>query len=363
MEPQTTSNLREFIQASKNKGASDEFLVALLARRGWPADDVYTGLGEYWAGATGIAVPERGKSNESSREAFLYLLAFSTLCCWATALGSAMFIYIDRWFPDAVSGAINYSGTRSSVTWQMATLAVSFPIFLLIMRTIVSGSAAHPEQLQSGIQKWLTYIALLGTAGTMIGDLIWFFNYLLAGEITARFFLKSAVVMAICGAIFFYYLRSLRPRQEGSAQWHRAFAAAAAIAVAAVFIIGVTLAGTPGQIRMQEADLRRSEALKQLGSAIEARYQNQINQGQTANMPATLIQLVQDSRVLEAQTRDPQTQTLYEYNRAGGSRYEICANFSYASTDGDFNVNGSAFWRHRAGRTCYALDASRPVPF
>nr|MDQ2901708.1 hypothetical protein [Acidobacteriota bacterium] len=67
MELDTASKLREFIQASKSKGASDEFLVALLGRRGWPADDVYTALGEYWAAATGIAVPERGRSNESSR--------------------------------------------------------------------------------------------------------------------------------------------------------------------------------------------------------------------------------------------------------------------------------------------------------
>ncbi|MGI8961643.1 MAG: SDR family oxidoreductase [Bryobacteraceae bacterium] len=35
MELQASSKLREFVQASKSRGASDEFLAALLMRRGW----------------------------------------------------------------------------------------------------------------------------------------------------------------------------------------------------------------------------------------------------------------------------------------------------------------------------------------
>ena len=139
MQPESSSKLREFIQATKDKGASDEFLAALLMRRGWPAEDVYSAIGEYWVGLTGISVPEKGSSSESAREAFLYLLAFSTLCSWATALGSAMFTFIDRWFPDPVSSTTYYTNVRSSVTWQMATLVVAFPIFLLVMRVIVKG--------------------------------------------------------------------------------------------------------------------------------------------------------------------------------------------------------------------------------
>ena len=66
---------------------------------------------------------------------------------------------------DPVSRTTYYASMRRSVTWQMATLVVAFPIFLLVMRAIVRENAAHPEQLQSGVRKWLTYIALLGTLG------------------------------------------------------------------------------------------------------------------------------------------------------------------------------------------------------
>jgi hypothetical protein len=91
--------LLEFIEASKSKGASDEFLASFLTRRGWPQDDVYTALGAHWERATGLAVPERPISGEPSRDAFLYLLSFSTLATWSSALGSMLFQFIDRWFP------------------------------------------------------------------------------------------------------------------------------------------------------------------------------------------------------------------------------------------------------------------------
>ena len=51
-------------------------------------------------------------------------------------------------------------------------LAVAFPIFLLVMRTILREAQNHPERLQSPVRKWLTYIALLLTAAAMICDLI-----------------------------------------------------------------------------------------------------------------------------------------------------------------------------------------------
>src|SRR5580658_1643165 len=207
MHEEDAVRLSEFVEASKAKGASDEFLAAFLTRRGWPADDVYSALGEYWERATGLSIPARSGAGESSRDAFFYLLSFATLATWATALGSMLFQFIDRWFPDSISAAP--LDLRQSVTWQMASIAVAFPIYLLVMRMIVRDTHEHPERLRSGVRKWLTYLALLGTAGTMIGDLIWFLDCFLAGDLTARFALKAVTVMAICGAIFFYYLGSL----------------------------------------------------------------------------------------------------------------------------------------------------------
>lgn len=366
MTPEASSNLKQFIDASKSKGASDESLAALLIRQGWPEDDVYGALGDYWAAETGVPVPIRGRTKESSREAFLYLLAFSTLCAWATAIGSAMFTYINYWFPDAVQSYSYYSFSSRSVTSEMATMVVTFPIFLLVMRSIVKESLANPEQLQSGVRKWLTYIALLGTAGAMIGDLIWFLNYLLQGEITTRFFLKSSVVMLICGAIFLYYLRFLRPPEKriftDDRTWNRTFAFGSIATVLTVFILGFVIAGTPAEHRDRQADTNRIQALKEIANALRVRYRNPVQENDT-HIPETLQQLVDAKQLLPAQIQDRVTQTPYEYRVLKGTQYEVCASFSTSNTEDMDDLRESAFWRHPAGVSCFKLDASQDVPF
>jgi hypothetical protein len=255
-----------------------------------------------------------------------------------------MFTFIDHWFPDLVTQPNYYQNIRSSVTWQMATLVVAFPIFLLVMRAILRENAANVEQPQSGVRKWLTYIALLLTAGTMIGDLIWFLAALLNGEITVRFVLKSLVVMIICAAIFVYYLRSLRVRAPG---WNLPFAVGSGVAVVLVFLIGFGVAGTPAENRLIQADVTRVRSLQRLEHAIRAR----------ATVPASLNQI-------DAQTKDPVTQQQFEFRALGGTTYQLCAVFSRATeTESTYEVNSSAFWRHGAGRTCYTLDATKMQPY
>src|SRR5258708_4537558 len=136
MQPDDTSQLQIFRDSSKSKCAADEFLAALQTRRGWPAGDVYAALGRYWESSTGLAIPERAGAGESARDAFLYLLSFATLATWTTAVGSMLFEFINHWLPDPVSKNITWH-LRSAVTWQMAALVLAFPIYLLVMRTIL----------------------------------------------------------------------------------------------------------------------------------------------------------------------------------------------------------------------------------
>jgi len=255
-----SATLQEFVEAAKDKGASDEFLCTLLIRQGWPANDVYETLSQYWQGVTGVSIPVRSAAGESARDAFLYLLSFSTLATWATSLGALVFDLINHWVSDAINlGAA--ADPRTALTWAMARIAVAFPIYLFVTTLTVKEAAKHPERLHSGVRKWLTYIALLGTAGTMICDLIWFLDYLLTGEITLRFILKSATVMIICAGIFVYYLGSLRWTRAASVTGARlrnaAFAAVSTVAVIAAFCVGLVVAGTPREQRSIEADRKK----------------------------------------------------------------------------------------------------------
>src|SRR6266478_5404598 len=332
--------LQNFVDSSKSKGATDEFLAALLTRRGWPAGDVYAALGRYWESSTGLAIPQRAGAGESARDAFLYLLSFATLATWTTAVGSMLFEFINHWFPDAISRSSAYY-VRSSVTWQMASVAVAFPIYLLVMRLILREAADHPERLESGVRKWLTYLALLGTAGAMICDLIWFLDYFLTGELTVRFVLKSATIMLISGAVFAYYLGSLRWNRSANLQRARArnivFGAAATLTVIATFCIGLGVAGTPSRQRQMEADRKRVEDLRNIGNAIKLWHEK------NGAMPAALGDV--NSRVT-----DPETGAAYEYHPKTGTAYELCANF-YSDEGGDHRSGyPSNLWEHGSGR-------------
>lgn len=343
MPPKDHSQLLEYITESKAHGASDEFLAALLTRRGWPVDDVYRALGECWASVTGLSVPERTGSGESARDAFLYLLSFATLATWACALGSMLFAMIDYWLPDLV-GSANSFNLRSSITWQMASVAVAFPIYLIAMRLVIRETAQNPDRLQSGVRKWLTYIALLLTAGTVIGDLIWFLDQFLTGELTLRFVLKSLAVLGICAGIFAYYLRSL---DRNRPQLNKIFAGLSAAAVVTTFCIAVGVAGTPARQRLVEADLRRTRDLQQLAQAINVWYRR------NSRLPTSLSDL--NTIRGDLHETDPVTKSAYVYRTSTQTTYELCASFATKS-NGDESRN---FWDHGQGETCYTLDGTK----
>jgi hypothetical protein len=232
---------------------------------------------------------------------------------------------------------------RSTVTWQIASILVALPIYLAVMRFILRDTAAHPERVESGVRKWLTYIALLFTASAVICDLVWFVDYFLTGELTIRFILKCATVVAICVPIFWYYLGFLRGRSSGTAF------GAAAVGVATLAVgLGLLAAGTPHQQRRIEADNRRVQEIRTIAFALSAR----------TPLPESLDELKLQNPGLHL--NDPESHRSYEYSVKAPNRYELCAVFAGASENPESGSYGQ-FWKHPAGHACFAFDQSRPV--
>jgi hypothetical protein len=200
--------VQEFIAAAKTQGVSDETLVGMLRGRGWPEEDVYRALADYYENKDGLAIPAYKRSG-SAKDAFLYLMSFSTLATWTIGAGSVMFTLIERWFKDPA--ITNYYGSSSyELANALACVIVAFPVYLFVMRYIVGEVEAHPEKLDSPVRKWLTYLALLIAACVVVGDLITFITYFLRGEITSRFVAKVCVVLVLAGGVFWYYFGSLQ---------------------------------------------------------------------------------------------------------------------------------------------------------
>jgi hypothetical protein len=207
--------LDAFIGVAKEHRLDDETLVGLLRKNGWSERRVYGALSAYYADILHTPIPKRGGSGENARDAFFYLLNFITLASWTTALGRIGYTLIARAFPDPAVSVAYAQPLRTEIAWQLAAVIVTFPIFAYVHRTIARQLRLRPDLYESGVRKWLTYVALVVAALVVICDGVWFLSAFLLGQLTVSFFLDSLVLLVLGGGVFGYYLTTIDgPRGE-----------------------------------------------------------------------------------------------------------------------------------------------------
>jgi hypothetical protein len=331
--PSGRSELTRFVEAAKQQDMSDSTIVGVLKASGWAENDIYGALRVHCEQTTGMTIPVRRGLAGGSRDAFLYLLSYGTLAAWTIALGSILFDAVDRMWPDPVMSVRALEASRRGLSQAVATLIVSFPIYLLTSRGIVNYLREDPESAESPIRKWLTYFALLIAASVVIGDLITFVTYFLSGEVTARFAAKVGIVFVLAGGVFWYYVSWLR-----GAVRQLTFAAAAVALVCGGLIAGFSGLGSPARQRSLQADVVRVRHLRAIAEELRAR---------TDTPPPSLYEM-------RSEKFDPESGAQYEYRPTGGTKYELCATFT--------DEGEAGFWRHSGGRHCYGFDVLKPVP-
>ncbi len=112
------STLQEFLDAARLQGVTEEILVGLLRGQGWPEEDVYRALADHYEGRSGIQVPVYKRSG-SAKDAFLYLLSFSTLATWTIGIGS-----VKDWILRPDSGAREWIPAISLYPWALLRSSV-----------------------------------------------------------------------------------------------------------------------------------------------------------------------------------------------------------------------------------------------
>lgn len=205
--------LSGFLKQGLERGLPREELEEVLLRAGWPPDEVRGAMGAYADVAFPIPVP-RPKPYLSAREAFVYLILFSTLYVSAFNLGSLLFQLINRAFPDpSVDPVFALQASRMAIRWAISFLVVTFPVFVFVSWRNNKAVSADPARRLSKVRRWLTYLTLFVAAGVLIGDVTGVVYNLLSGEMTARFALKVLTVGAIAGSVFGYFLTDLREEE------------------------------------------------------------------------------------------------------------------------------------------------------
>jgi hypothetical protein len=204
-----SDDLDRFVKEALARGLARDAIRDTLGRAGWRADQVAAALRRYAEIDFPVPVP-RPKPYLEARDAFMYLVMFTTLYITAFQLGSLLFNIINSAFPDAVRDPQVSSYARTSMRWSIAMIVVAFPVFVLTATLIGREVAADPAKRVSAVRKWLTYLTLFVAASVLIGDVTTLVYNLLGGETTVRFLLKAAVVAIIAGTAFWYYLWDLR---------------------------------------------------------------------------------------------------------------------------------------------------------
>lgn len=202
-----TDELTDFVRDALRRGQSRASVEEVLLSAGWEREQVHAALDAFADLDFPVPVP-RPRPSLSAREAFLYLLQFTTLYLVTFNFGSLLFQFVNRAFPDPVDPPGD-TAFRYAVRWAVSMLVVAFPIFLFISR-YTSRMLRDKVKRASPVRRWLTYLTLFVAACVLIGDVVGLIYNVLGGELTIRFTLKALVVGAIAGTVFGYYLTDLR---------------------------------------------------------------------------------------------------------------------------------------------------------
>lgn len=368
MEPQHTS----FVAGRLSKGIPQSEVRQNLMTVGWSEDDADAAIAEALRtlGAPMPATKGAGaRKSASTLDVVLNFFSFILLAAVATALGVLYFQIVNRWFPDPLSTrtGVGYF-SRGAIQYAIAALIVAFPLLVLTLRYWFGRYETAVERAESKLTKWLTYLVLLVTSVTIVGDLITALNYFLRGELSMRFFLKALTILVIAGVIFAFYALERRKVQFG-ADIARTTFRRFGWAVGALVIFGVVLgflaSGSPLSERKRTFDMTRAQDLSAIAGCVAnfAADRGRIPESLEELTGTTQYQYC-TSNLADPETGTPYTYRVVEAERPAGNvteaSFDLCATFSLEGTKDDVaasmpyysGMEPSKWYIHPAGVAC-----------
>ncbi len=302
-------------------------------------------------------------ANESKNPAmhfFLYLVSFLSLCSFSTGVGAILFQIINKNISDTSALEYDYIGYfyQGAVKYGIASLIIATPVYLalayLINKYLYEGKISE----DSKIRKWLTYIILFLTAGTILGDLISLVYNMLSGDIVARFILKTVVVLAIAGSIFFYYLIDIKKKNMvGSINSTNKILAGIVILVAlGSIVMGFTIIDSPFASRDKKIDQQTVSNLRMIENQISDYYK------ENSMLPSSLDDLKKNDYYFNKTITK-----LIIYKKVGVTSYKLCADFKRASTDYKTDESGYPYnendneWTYSKGNYCFDRNVDKII--
>lgn len=292
------------------------------------------------------------------KDFFLWVGAMITLYASVFAFVALIFDYLNHVFPDTLN-YYGYSDPYSgSISYEMASLIVLVPLFLILMRLIRRDIAADPMRADIWVRRWALYLTLFVAGATVAGDLITLIMYFLNGDVTVRFLLKVLVILLVAGGGFLHFLADLRGYWQNNPHYARYISWAVGAAVLLSIIAGFFIVGTPWDARLYRYDEQKVSDLQSLQYQVINYWQAK------GTLPSNLSELADPTRGVYVPV-DPQTGASYGYSATGTLTFELCADFNAPSRQAahtrammpvepmyvGMGVEDS--WNHGAERTCF----------
>ncbi len=200
--------LIQFVQDALANGQPREDIRAALNEAGWSEHEVSEALASFATTAFLPPVP-RPRTQLTARDAFIYLLLFTSLAFVASYLIALVHSILDLALPAPGDPEWAFRGATDNIRWSIAFLIVATPVFVwmtVVTRRQINKDIGHRR---SPVRKWLTYMALLVSALVFFGDAVFVIYAFLTGEATLRFFLKALTVACVTAVIFAFYLHDI----------------------------------------------------------------------------------------------------------------------------------------------------------
>lgn len=320
--------------------------------------------------ASGVPVPPQGARSgrgklSSTVEVVLNFFSFITLGAVAIALVTLYYQIINNYFPDPL--IVRYGGfdvSAETIHYAIAALIITFPIYAFSVQLWFKRFREDEEKTETRLTKWLTYLVLLVSAITIVGDLVTAVFYLLQGEVTGRFFLKSLTILVVAGIIFGFYFLERKKIQYRKYVPRRVFQTLGSITLGLVvmaIVLGFIVGGSPSMSRKSGFDMQRANDLRSIAGCVANFGTNQ------QRLPETLEELSQSGQYsyCAGSTVDPESGVPYDYRIVVPSEvtagvregeFELCAHFALSS-EGAVNTNSYSSlndkWSvHEAGKGC-----------
>lgn len=299
------------------------------------------------------------------RDVFLHIFSMVALYWVAVSFITLCWQYINYFFPDVLSLRYNYQSYVWPIRFAVASLVITFPLFLLASWFLNKIYRRETVVRESRIRKWLIYLTLFIASLIIVGDLVSVIFNFLGGDVTVRFVLKALSVLIVAGVVFGYYLDDVRrPEPSKSARY---YAISSGIVILVMIVGAFFIIGSPHQARIAQLDQQRVSDLQNIQYQVVNYWQRK------GALPKSLADLT-DSISGYVAPVDPETNQSYEYalKDAASLAFELCATFGQSSNQTTPEAfpkypMGDVFsqsWDHGAGRVCFERKIDKQLyPF